>query len=363
MPPARALSSAAPINNKLDATLVTLESRLLDVSKSHAEETFELKFGALNYLARLTGPEAEQLDIAPGSSVRLKGVYAAQANKMNPGKEHSFELLLASSADVQVLARPSWWTTRHALMVVGGMLIVILGAMIWIALLHRQVEERTRQLASEIKGREQAESQRALEAERTRIAQDLHDELGAALTEVRFLGAVKSRGSSAIEDMRAHLKEISDKSHQMVSSLDEIVWAINPANDSLPNLANYLCHVAEEFFRPSEIRCRLDVDDAFPALFLTSEVRHSLYLVVREALNNAAKHSGGSEVWLRIHCRDRMLQIVVEDNGRGFASRTGSPTGNGLNIMRSRIEKIGGCFECENEPSGGTRCHIHLQLS
>jgi signal transduction histidine kinase len=363
LPPALPLSPATTANNKLDGTLVTLESRLLDVSKSHAEETFELKFGTHNYLARLAEPETGQLDIAPGSLLRLTGVYAVQANKLNPRNEYSFELLLVSSADVQVLARPSWWTTRHALMVVGGMLFVILGALIWIALLHRQVEERTHQLASEIKGREQAESQRALETERTRIAQDLHDELGASLTEIRFLGAVKSRGSAATEDMRSHLKEISDKSHQMVSSLDEIVWAINPANDSLPNLANYLCHVTEEFFRPTDIRCRLDVDDAFPTLFLTSEVRHSLYLVVREALNNAAKHSGASEAWLRIHCRDKMLQIVVEDNGRGFAPRTGSPAGNGLNIMRSRLEKIGGRFECESQPGHGTRCHLGLQLS
>jgi signal transduction histidine kinase len=361
--PARTLAEAGAINDKLDATLVTLDSRLLDVSKIHAEETLELKIGPRNYLARLAGTNSGLLEVAPGSVLRLQGVYAAQLNKMNAGNEHSFELLLASPADVRILARPSWWTARHALAVVAGMLLLILGAMIWIALLHRQVEERTHQLASEIKGREQAESQRALETERTRIAQDLHDELGAALTEIRFLGAVKSQGSSASEDMRSHLKEISDKSHQMVSSLDEIVWAINPANDSLPNLANYLCHVAEEFLRRTEIRCRLDVDEAFSTWFLTSEIRHSLYLTVREALNNAAKHSGASEVWLRIHCQEKMLRILVEDNGRGFAAGAVMPAGNGLKGMRSRIEKIGGHFECESQPGNGTRCHIHLQLS
>jgi signal transduction histidine kinase len=361
LPEPTPLSETGLFSSKLDATLVSIESRLVSINKSGNEEILELQTGTRSYLARLSTEDGILPDILPGSLLKLTGVYDAQGSgQSGPEAINSFELLLASPLDVRVLERPSWWTVRHTLIVVGGMLLIILGAMVWITLLHRQVEERTAQLASEIKGREQAEYQRALEAERTRIAQDLHDELGATLTEIRFLGAVKSRNPSDAEGMRSHLEEVSEKSHQMVSSLDEIVWAVNPANDFLPNLANYLCHLAEEFFRTAEMRCRLDVDEVLPPLALTSEVRHSLYLVVREGLNNIAKHSGATEAWLRIHYRERALHIVIEDNGRGFAE---VQTGNGLSNMRSRIKKIGGTFECNSQSGQGTVCRIHLPLA
>ena len=245
-------------------------------------------------------------DILPGSLLGLTGVYVGLGGDRTSGRDiNAFELLLNSPSDIQVLARPSWWNFRHTFTVIGGMMLIILIALVWITLLRRQVEERTLQLTSEIKSREQAEHQRALEAERARIAQDLHDDLGATLTEIRFLGAVKSRDSLMPETTRNQLREISEKSRQLVSSLDEIVWAVNPANDSLPSLASYLRHVAEEFFRTTEIRYRLDVDQSLPAVALTSEMRHNLYLVVREALNNIAKHSRATEAWLRIHWKDQ----------------------------------------------------------
>jgi signal transduction histidine kinase len=357
------LSETGMLNSRLDATRVSIKSRLIGMNKSRSEETLELQTGTRSYWARMASKDGILPDILPGSLLKLTGIYAARGGKSTPGDINSFELLLASPADVQVLERPSWWTVRHALIVIGGMLIVILGSMIWITLLHRQVEERTRQLASEIKGREQAEYQRALEAERTRIAQDLHDELGATLTEIRFLGAVKSRDSSGLEDMRFHLKEVSEKSRLMVSSLDEIVWAVNPANDSLPNLANYLCHLAEEFFRATKMRCRLDLDEFLPSVLLIPEVRHSLYLVVREALNNIAKHSQATEAWLRIHYKEKALHIVIEDNGRGFAAVADAQVRNGLLNMRSRLKKIGGDFECDSRPGQGTVCRIFLPLT
>jgi signal transduction histidine kinase len=361
LPEAAQLSENNMLDSKLDARLVSIESRLISINKNRAEETLELQTGTRSYLARLSAEGGTLPDILPGSLLKLTGVYDAQGSGPSDSQTiNSFELLLASPSDIRVLERPSWWTVRHTLVIVGGMLFIIFGTLVWITLLHRQVEERTSQLASEIKGREQAEYQRALEAERTRIAQDLHDELGATLTEIRFLGAVKSREPSALEDLRSHLKEVSEKSHQMVSSLDEIVWAVNPANDYLPNLANYLCHLAEEFFRTTEMRCRLDVDEMLPPLALTSEVRHSLYLVVREALNNIARHSGATEAWLRIHYREQALYIVIEDDGCGFAD---AQAGNGLSNMRSRIKKIGGAFECDSRAGRGTVCRIHLPLA
>ena len=148
----------------------------------------------------------------------------------------------------------------------------------------------------------------------------------------------------------------------MVASLDEIVWAINPTNDSVASLANYLCHFAEEFFKPTPIRCRLDVADALPSAPLGAEVRHHLYLAVREALNNIAKHSEATEVWLRIQVADSGLSIEIEDNGRGFQPRP-APTGEGLANMRQRLEKIGGSYECTSRPGAGSVSRFVLRLN
>jgi signal transduction histidine kinase len=174
---------------------------------------------------------------------------------------------------------------------------------------------------------------------------------------------VESRDVQLPESTRSRLGQVTEKSREMVASLDEIVWAVNPANDSLPSVANYLCHFAQEFFQPTPIRCRLDVQDGLPPAPLTSEVRHHLYLAVREALNNIAKHSEATEVWLRIHfLPPGKLSLVIEDNGRGFILPAGAPAGNGLTNMRERLEKIGGSFEYETRPGGGVICHLGLPV-
>ena len=236
---------------------------------------------------------------------------------------------------------------------------MLLAASIWIRQLHRQVEQRSEQLANEIRLREGTERQRALQEERARIAQDLHDDLGAALTQIRFLSAVESRDGTVPEGTRSQLRKVSEKSRYLVASLDEIVWAINPANDYLPKLANYLCHVAEEFFSTTSIRCRLDVDERFPPVTLTSETRHNLYLAFREALNNVAKHSEATEVWLRFKWNDGVLNISIEDNGCGFVEAT-AKSGEGLINMRRRLDKIGGRYDLASQPGEGTVSRISL---
>ncbi len=363
LPAAQCLTEGAMLSGKLDATLVSIQARLIGLTFSRSEQVLELQAGTRNFVARLMNSRGALPDISPGSLLELTGVYAGQGGDRTLSRDvDSFELLLNSPSDISVLAHPSWWTFRHTIFVIGGMLSIIFFASIWIILLRRQVEERSRQLTSEIKSRELVERQRALEAERARIAQDLHDDLGATLTEIRFLSAVKSGDALVPHATRSQLMEVSEKSRQMVSSLDEIVWAINPANDLLPSMVNYLCHVTEEFLRTTKIRCRLDVDESLPPVALTSEVRHNLYLAVREALTNIAKHSQAAEAWLRIHWENQTLHIVVEDNGCGFAVPGPGSFGNGLSNMQARLEKIGGHFEYNTRPGAGTICRIQLSF-
>jgi signal transduction histidine kinase len=349
-------------SRRYDSTLVQVQADLTGIVRTPSDQVLELQTGTRGFVARLKTSDGLLPDLSPGSLLELTGVYAGQGGDLAAGREiDSFDLLLNSNADIVVLARPSWWTLRHMLTILGVMALIIIAAVIWITLLHKRVEERSSQLSAEVRRREQTERQRELEKERARIARDLHDDLGATLTQIRFLSALESRDSQVPEGTRERMGQISEKSHEMVTSLDEIVWAVNPVNDSLPQLANYLCHFASEFFRPTPVRCRLDVDDSLPQASFTSEVRHNLYLAVREAMNNVSKHSQATEAWLRIRFRESELRMVVEDNGCGFNLTTAS-SGEGLVNIRQRMEKIGGHFEIKTQPGGGTIYEFRLPV-
>ncbi len=349
-------------NRGFDGRRVAIKARLVSFENDRADQVLEMQAGSRRFLCRLDPRHGKLGWIVPESTLEVTGVYAAQGNMaVSDRRMDSFELLLNSPEDVNILAKPPWWTLRHALTILGAMVPIVLAAVIWIALLRRQVEKRTHQLALEIQRHEQTERQRVIEGERSRIARDLHDALGAALTQIRFLSIRGSRAPHISEKGRAQMQQISEKSLEMVSTLDEIVWAVNPANDSLDHLATYFCHIAEEFFGSTSIRCRLDVEDHLPQASLTSEVRHNLFLAVRETMNNIARHSQASEVWFRIRWHEEALQITLEDNGRGFI--TPPPTGgDGLGNLRHRIEKIGGHFAYETRLGSGTLFLFRLPL-
>ncbi len=361
LPAPRQLNEEAKGDGKLDATWVRVKAILTSLRMDRSDAVLVLQAGSQSFVAWLERRGEALPDLKPGSRLELTGVYVEPRGLLSPDV-NVFELLLNSPADIRVVARPSWWTASHALMVVSGLLLIILGSLVWITQLHRQVEERTTQLAVEIRSREQAERQRVLEEERSRIAQDLHDDLGASLTQIKFLSEVKSSDLRVPDTAREHFKQVSEKSRQMVVSLDEIVWAVNPANDSLASLAAYLCHVAEEFFAHTHINCRLEVDKNLPDRFLSSEMRHHLCLCVREAMNNSAKHSRATELWLRIRWQDQGLQIIVEDNGCGFATAPEGEGKDGLINIRRRLEKIGGRFECQSQVDAGATYVMNLPL-
>jgi signal transduction histidine kinase/ligand-binding sensor domain-containing protein len=202
----------------------------------------------------------------------------------------------------------------------------------------------------------------AVERERTRIARDIHDDLGASLTEIGYLGALAVRDSKSLAEAREQLERIMVRTRELARRLDETVWAVNPKNDSAGHLATYLCHFAKEFLEPTAIRCRLDVVPNLPGVTLTAEVRHNMLLVIKEALNNAVKHSGATEVKLRLTVSDGVMSIEVSDNGRGFAADATREGGNGLRNMAARMEEIGGQFVVRSAPAEGATVCLRLPL-
>jgi ligand-binding sensor domain-containing protein/signal transduction histidine kinase len=202
----------------------------------------------------------------------------------------------------------------------------------------------------------------ALERERTRIARDIHDDLGGSLTEIGYLGALAVRDSQSLAEAREQLGRIMDRTRELARRLDETVWVVNPKNDSLCHLATYVCHFAQEFLEPTGIRCRLDVAPDLPEVTLTTEVRHSVFLVIKEALNNSVKHSAATELKFRLAVSDGVMAIEISDNGRGFALEARQEAGNGLRNMAARMEEIGGQFQLRSLPAQGATVCLHLPL-
>lgn len=206
------------------------------------------------------------------------------------------------------------------------------------------------------------EQERKIEGERARIAQDLHDDLGATLTEINFLGVLGAAGEGS-PVTRKRLEGIVERAQRMAKSLDEIVWTVNPTNDSLSSTISYLCSRTQESLSAGGLRCRLDVAEELPVAVLDSEVRHHLLMAVNEAVNNGMKHSGAEELRLVVRHADGRLLITVEDDGCGF-DPNGVPGGrNGLGNIRRRIEAVGGGCRIDSRPGHGTRICLELPLS
>ncbi len=295
------------------------------------------------------------LDIETGSRVHVTGVCQIDPPSypelgLVAGPVH---ILSRSSSDLTIISRPPWWTVGRALALLGGMTLATLATLVWIRELHRQVGERSAELAEEVRLREKAESRHALEVERARIAKDLHDDLGANLTQIIFLSERVEGARHDEHDVDGWFARIPATARQTIQSLDEIVWAINPRHDSLESLANYLTQFAQQHLALAHVRCILDVPTVLPSVPLSAEVRHNLLLTTREALQNAVIHAGASEVSLSLRLDKGELCIAISDNGKGFDPSGASPHSNGLENIRDRLEAIGARLEIRSAPGAG----------
>lgn len=212
---------------------------------------------------------------------------------------------------------------------------------------------------------ERAERQRDIERERSRIAQDIHDDLGAQLTRITMMSESARSDLNDPGKVAAGLGRIYTTAHELTRSMDEIVWAVNPRHDTVESLVAYLEKFAQDWLATAGIRCRLDIPLQHPEWRLTSEMRHNLFLACKEALHNVVKHSAASEVYIRFAIHSGSLVLEIEDNGRGFdpapaalpsaGARRRIPDGNGLENMAHRLAVIGGTFELQSKPGTGTK--------
>jgi signal transduction histidine kinase/ligand-binding sensor domain-containing protein len=236
----------------------------------------------------------------------------------------------------------TWWFRLGVLLIFASSLIAVVR---YVTI--RRIQTQMRWL----------EQRAALDKERSRIARDLHDELGSSLNYISMsLGDVGRLEKIQSEKVQTHLEKISQFAIRTVRSLDEIVWAVNPRNDSLQSLSEYVTQLAGELFEDRNIRCRFHIAENLPPMQLTPETRHHLFLSVKEALGNALVHAQAAEIQLGIKTAGANVEISIQDNGIGFNREEikSNARSNGLRNMQQRMDAIGGRLVIRSQPGEGT---------
>ncbi len=357
---AEALHSAAPPDPVIESatagdTLIHPEIQPGALQAGPGRSRLEFRFTVPSFTApekirfrtRLTG-----LD----DSWRESGPLRTTAYDAVPPGTYQFEVTAVDgdgtsgrivSLPVQIL--PHWWeslTFRITAGFLAGAAAIGVG---W--LLARQ---RAKQRIARLQLRH------AQETERARIARDLHDDLGASLTEISLLAGLSAEEAPA-GPHRQSLETIAARAQTVAGTLDEIVWAVDPRHDTSASLVEYLSSWGQEFLARAGIHLRLDIPRDLIDFPMEAERRHALFLAVREALHNIMKHSGASVAWLRMKSTSQNLTVIVEDTGKGFDPATIN-RGNGLENYRERMKTCGGTVSLITAPGEGTRLEFKIPL-
>jgi signal transduction histidine kinase/ligand-binding sensor domain-containing protein len=339
----------------LDGQLLPLGAALRIPSGQHR---IQFRFAALSYTApesvilrhQLEGADPQWIDTGsdrmasytnlPPKAYRLRVIARNSAGRWN-----------AEGATLAFTVVPAWWETLGFRL---GAVALLTGVT---ALLARSIAQR--RLRHRLL---QLEQEHALEKERMRIARDLHDDLGARLTEVGLLAERLIEDSPS--EITPRLSGLARRTRRLATELSSIVWTMNAANSSLDRLAGFLRRFAERVFRDTGISCVVTGVDAIPAIPLPPDPQHQLLAAAKEAMNNILKHARATEACLEMHYTDGVFELRIIDNGAGFtADATSMPEGNGLRNMHTRMAEIGGTLEISSGPGMGTKVIFRLPCS
>jgi len=244
------------------------------------------------------------------------------------------------------IAPPFWqtWTFR------AGVVVCIVMVLIWLERL-RAKRRRERLAAADALARANGERLKELEQVRRRIATDLHDDIGSSLTQISILSEVlRQRVTTEQVAVAEPLSMIADSSRELVDSMSDIVWAINPQKDHLRDLIQRMRRFASDIFTLREIEFAFEAPSA--EVEIGANIRRELFLIFKEAVHNIVKHADCSFVEIELTANDRNIELVVRDNGRGFDIQEAAHIGHGLTSIRARVAGVGGHVEITSDDHG-----------
>lgn len=249
----------------------------------------------------------------------------------------------------------TWWFKTFLIATVCG--VLALAVTLWLRHRHRLELERLERVHE-------------MERERTRIARDMHDEIGSKLARISFLSEMVNGEAKSAHQPDGVVESLSKTARELLQSLDRMLWAVNPRNDSLERLSAYLNRYAAEYFQNTAVRCRLAFPENLPAVQLSAETRHNIFLAFEEALANTLKHSAATQVSAELACHNGTIEISIADNGRGFnveaqAVAANRKTGEhlGLSGMAERLRLLGGECQITSSLGSGTLVRFLVPIS
>ena len=315
------------------------------------KERLEIQFTSLNLTARERARFKYRLEGHEKNWSEVGGDARSVAYSKLPPGHYRFRVIAANEDGVwnstgrtlAVVVLPPFWRTWWFM---GLSAVVLLGLVV--AVVHYlSTQKLQRQL-------EKLRQQEALEKDRARIARDIHDQLGASLTQMSLLGEFVEGDKDLPAEVAAHGRQISQTARETTHALDEIVWTVNPANDTVEGLITYVCKYAQDYFGVASLHYRLEVPERLPAAEISPEVRHNLFLAAKEAVTNVVRHAQASSAWVRVGLSPTTLTLEIADDGHGPGDAGKKTSRNGLRNMRKRMEDVGGSFTIEPAAAGGT---------
>jgi len=345
-------------------------SALDEIRLAYEENVFSFEFAALDFTHPEKNQYAYMLEGFDHDWVYCGARRFARYTNLDPGA-YTFTVQGTNhdgvwneqGASIKITIVPpvwmTWWFRTVGVMIV---LAAVAGTAKYISV--RKFKKRVEEL----------ERRHALENERKRISKDMHDELGANLTRIAILSEVSKNDMGDSTKLQTNLEKIAETARATIDGMSEIIWAINPQNNTLDNLSAYLRKCAAVVFEMTPVQCRLDFPETVPEHPISAEFRRHIFMVVKEAMHNVVKHAKATEVEMKLISNDHTLEILIKDNGQGFVPATisGAETpngrgvpggGNGLPNMHKRMAEVGGQFEIQSQPQRGTTVRIFTKIN
>ncbi|HEY9364577.1 MAG TPA: two-component regulator propeller domain-containing protein, partial [Chitinophagaceae bacterium] len=332
---------AAITSIKINDILFQKDSGFLSnntITVPYYKNDFSFKFAALDY----TRPEANNiqymLESWDAGWVTADNKSARYAN-LSPGN-YTLKLKVSNAngtwsdeESINIVIKLPFWKQTWFLSIIG--LLLFLAIVVSTNRISQQKAKRKLRLL---------EKQIAINAERNRISADMHDEIGSGITHIALLSELIQTRLNKESQLKKDINIIATSARKLVQTMSDIIWALNPQNDTLENLLAYIREQSQQYFEPLEMQFEIDFPDAVPEIKLSNAERRNLYLVTREALNNAMKHSAGTAIKLKLEITKKSFCFSVSDNGKGMNEKCKHGS-NGIRIMKKRMEDINGTIE------------------
>jgi signal transduction histidine kinase/ligand-binding sensor domain-containing protein len=337
----------------------SIASEYLDMLKlGHTKNNLFFRFRGLEFSNPENIQYAYKLQGWDKDWIYSKTINEARYNNINPG-DYVFQVMATNEESVwknkpysvHISIRPPFWKTWWFYL---SELLVFIGIVVLVTKIIAQ-----QKLQKEV---EKLERQQAIITERMRISQEMHDDIGAGLTQISLISKSAKLHFLTGSNIENELNDISSTSRQLVDNIGEIIWSLNPQQDKLDMMMIYLREQLNKLAEYSDVVFQINFKDKIPAIDLTNQQRRNILMAVKEVVHNAIKHSEAKKIVVSAVVSQKKLSFTISDDGIGFDT-AGSYQGSGLNNIRQRIIEIGGTMELRSTPGKGTEYAFDIPLN